>query len=379
MSTIDTSSKRYQEYLAMQKEFKKPVGFLACPEAMEFDKFDTIPLSLIAPLSRETHNGVRVKGVDDRSVQQFMYRIQNGMYDPITEDPPCVVPLPKNSPLYKEGYRYRMADGNTRREAHVRLNLSTMFVAIIRFTDARNKTAKFWLYSFMSEKNDPTKTKHHRLPSSDEDKEQQARLLIAESTNVTYESLKEEADTIIDMLGIKIKSQRDTIYQVVLHAAQQHNPKIYADIVLPYTKQHRDTHVKQFCKEIGVAEDDVLIRDFYKNDDMCSRFDFDQFDRLMREGMEDINSLSSMCIVGTTKECKDSDEVKEVRKLKTQLISRFIEWIDERYHWLQVKKNRDTLTSVPVYWLSQTADDPQVGSIFTVDSKTGAAQHIKKY
>jgi hypothetical protein len=379
MSTIDTSSKRYQEYLAMQKEFKKPVGFLACPEAMEFHKFDTIPLSLIAPLSRETHNGVRVKGVDDGSVQQFMHRIQNDMYDPITEDPPCVVPLPRNSPLYKEGYRYRMADGNTRREAHVRLNLSTMFVAIIKFKDARNKTAKFWLYSFMAEKNNPTKTKHHRLPSSDEDKVQQAKILIAESTNVTYESVKELVDNLIDQLGVRTKAHREVVYDAAIRGIQQNNPKIYADIVLPYTKQTRDTHVKQFCKDNGITKDDVLVRNFYKDDDMCSRFDFDQFDRLLREGMEDINSLSSMCIVGTTTNCKDSDEVKETRRLKAKLIPHFIEWVWERYHWLKVKKNRDALMNVSVYWLSQTADDPPVGSIFTVDSKTGSAQHIKKY
>jgi hypothetical protein len=112
---------------------------------------------------------------------------------------------------------------------------------------------------------------------------------------------------------------------------------------------------------------------------MCSRFDFDQFDRLLREGMEDINSLSSMCIVGTTTNCKDSDEVKETRRLKAKLIPHFIEWVGERYHWLKVKKNRDALMNVSVYWLSQTAEDPPVGSIFTVDSNTGVAQHIKKY
>jgi hypothetical protein len=132
------------EKLRRMPEYRTPVTFLGCPDALKVIEYVCIDSNLIAPTDPEMHNGVRIGGIDQTSVNEFKRRIEAGSYDPFYEEPPCVTLLPKNHPLYKKGYRYQKADGHHRIEAHIQLGIQMVEVAIVEFLPANNQTAEFW-------------------------------------------------------------------------------------------------------------------------------------------------------------------------------------------------------------------------------------------
>lgn len=380
MTTIDKTSKRYKDYLTMRKEFKEPVKFKGCPDAMKFLGYGTVKLAEVAPISREFHDGVRVDGVDDASVRTFMNHLEDGSYDPTADlvDPPCVVALPKNSAAYKDGYRYRMSDGFTRCEAHRRLDMETMEVAFIEFHDAEGETAAYWMLAFMIEKNDPKKRPYHSVTSTEQDQLQQARLLITTSMNSnppkTLDELKVVKDNALRLTGIRKNAEKTKVWDYAVNLFNTHNPdNALVDIVHPYTSRAKATHINELCKVRGIDDDDVLKRNFSWEDAMGSRYDFDQVDILMTIAMSTPTALKKKHIVGTISNADYQHKVKEGRARKSQMISFFVKKILRWAKWLENPKNRKLLESIPVLFFSQVSDDPEDGSIFTVDPKTGDA------
>lgn len=381
MSTIDKNSSRYKQYLAMRKEFKEPVKFKACAEAMTFLGYGTVKLSEIAPISREFHDGVRIDGVDDTSVRSFMMNIEDGSYDPVADmvDPPCVVALPKDSAAYKKGYRYRMSDGFTRCEAHRRLKMKTMEVAFVEFHDANGQTAEYWMLAFMIEKNDESQSRFHRKASNEKDQIQQARLLITNAMKHNPASDLDELKVIfkdaIRFASIRKKAAKEEVWTFAINLFNKKNPDdALGDIVHPYTKQSVAEHVHALCMVENIDISDVLTRKITHGDPLGSRFDFDQVNYLINIGMEDAKSLKNKRIVATVTECDYQHEVKETRALKSDMITFFIDRHLAQAEWL--RKNRKLVEAVPVLFMSQTSDDPEEGSIFTVDPDTGDADTI---
>ena len=87
--------------------------------------------------------------------------------------------------------------------------------------------------------------------------------------------------------------------------------------------------------------------------------------------MNDLENLKRVAFLGTVADCSVIDEVYQTRKQKSQLVQNMIDCINRLHTWLGDKKNRDALLAVPMYWLSQTHEDPEIGSTFKVDSTTG--------
>lgn len=380
MSTSNKTNKKHMDYFTLNRP---AVTFKACPEAMEFIRFDTIDLSLIAPLSKETHNGVRVKGPSDWSVNRFMDLITLGAYDPIKHAPPCVIPLPKSSSLYKEGYRYRMGDGHTRRDAHFRLGLDKMDVAVVKFKSVHGVPSDYWMYTFMLEKNTEEGSDYQQEYATSQDKIQTAKLLLAQALKgraiPSYDELKELVAIVIRHTVMRKKKEKKAAMDIAVSMVrdmQNGNTDTLGDIVLPYTNQRIADQVKKFCKAKGVEPENVLTRKFNKNDVMGSRFDFDQFIYLVKLGMANPDFLKDMYIVGTVVDCDYASEVKDTRKRKNNMLPFFTDYILTIAQWLSVPKNRKLLESVGIFWTAQTADDPAEGSIFNINPKTGDAKTV---
>lgn len=387
------TTKEYEQYLRLQRKFRTTPTFIACPEAMEVVGFDTIDLSLIAPVTPETHDGVRVNGVSQDSVNEFKFRIENGMYDPITEEPPCVMELPKDSSAYRKGYRYRMVDGHTRREAHVQLGLDTIEVAILKFHDVRNESAEYWRLVFMAEKNNPKLRKFHSQPTNSADEEQIAKLVTAaaaknieiqlsEDTVTEDESFKyveKKTQEIAKDLGITSVSGIASIRDSVVRSVAKNDPNVLKYVVHHYTTYYVNKYMDDFCDKYGYDSSNIIERPFYLKDVMCSRDDFTNFKKLIDAGMDDIDNLKEMAFFGRTgPDCKSERDVYMARKRKMKLVQSMIDYIEKMYQWLSVEKNRTALLNVPYYWMSQTYGDAEVGEVFKVDPTTGKMVTSKK-
>lgn len=391
MATTNKShDKDYEEFMRLRRKYRVVPNFEACSDAFEVLRFDTIDLSLIAPITPETHDGVRVNGVSQHSVNEFKSRIEDGLYDPIGEEPPCITELPKDSSAYRKGYRYRMADGHTRREAHVQLDMETIEVAVVKFHDACGESADYWRLVFMAEKNNPKKRKFHQEPTSAKDEEQIAMLVTAaaskkvDTTSVgeedaSYKYVEKRTAEIAKDLGIVSVSGIASIRDSVVRAVAKNDPNVLKYVVHHYTDYYVTKYTDTFCEEYGYESDNVIVRPFYKKDEMLSRDDYNNFKFITEVAMDNIDNLKDMAFLGRTgPDCKTEGDVYIARKRKTKLIPSMIDWIDEMHKFYSVKKNRDAVLNMPMYWMSQTYNDAEVGEAFKVNPTTGKMLTTKK-
>lgn len=388
--TAVSNDNEHEEYLRLRKKFRVVPTFIACPEAMEIIRFETIDLSLIAPVTPETHDGVRVNGVNQESVNEFKSRIEDGLYDPIGEEPPCVTPLLKGDTVYRKGYRYRMVDGHTRREAHVQLDLETIDVAVVKFHDARGESAEYWRLVFMAEKNNPKKRKFHSQPTTPKDEEQIALLVTAAASkkvNTTeetaddssYKYVEQKTQEIANDLGITSTSGVTSIRDSVVRSVAKNDPNVLKYVVHHYTSYYVGKYKDIFCDEYGYDSSNLIDRPFYKEDDMRSRDDYNSFKKLLDAAMDNLENLKEMAFFGRTgPDCKNDKDVYIARKRKVKLVQSMIDYIDEAHKWLSVKKNRTALLNVPYYWMAQTYGDGEVGELFNIDPTTGKRLITKK-
>lgn len=388
MTKRNKSNSDREEYERLRKKFRKTPVLSQCPEALEIVRFDTIKLSLIAPVDQELHNGVRVDGIPQDSVQQFKIRIENGEYDPVEFTPPCVMELTKDNKFYREGYRYRMVDGHTRREAHVQLSVETMDVAVVKFHAAKDKSADFWRITFMAQRNDGGTERYHSKPSTPEDKVQTAKLLIAAAQQTApktkeqlavqerLDHINNRTQEIISLLNITAKSQRTAVYDAVVRAEAANDSDILKHVVHHYIPYYWNKYIEEFCNTEGYDEENLLQRPFYLTDEACSRDDYTQFNRLIQMGMDNIDNLNNVAFFGTTAECKNATDVYTARRRKSKLVENMIDHVTRMYEWLNVPKHREAMLAVPMYWLTQTYEEPTIGTVIQVDPTTG--KHITK-
>lgn len=383
------------EKLRRMAEYRTPVTFLGCPEALRIIRYERIDASLIAPTDPEMHNGVRIGGIDQPSVNEFKRRIEAGSYDPFIEEPPCVTLLPKNHPLYKKGYRYQKADGHHRVEAHIQLGIDMIEVAVVEFLPARGENAEFWRIAFMIEKNDPKKGRFHRKASTNEDLEQSQSLLLAHASipEITLTKKNEEDDAALrkiaeaeeraqkyaDLMGITAVSKIRDIKNSILRAAN--DPNVDKHVVHYYTEHFWKKHIAEVCADHNIDSDNLLTRPYYRMDDDCSRDDYTQFIRLMRAGMEDTDNLKGMAFFGEVKDCPLDADVYATRRRKSRLVENMINYIREMNDWLSNEHNRKAIMAVPMYWLTQTFTETKklgTGYAGPIDLVTGQVTAIKK-
>lgn len=379
-----------EEFQLARRQYRKKPTLKQCPDAMELIRFDTIDLSLIAPIDHEHSNIVRVEVINQHSVQKFKNRIDNGSYDPIDNVPPCVMELTKNSEFYRKGYRYRMVDGHTRREAHVQLGVETMEVAVVRFFPKDGKSANFWRITFMAQRNDEDEDPFHSKPSTPDDKVQAAKSLIAAAketadntdediaTSDRLERISTRTHEIVEMLKITAKSHRDAVYDAVLRAEAANDPDVLKHVVHHYIPYYLNKHIDEFCESKGYDRDNLLVRPFYLKDEMCSRDDYNNFKQLMDVGMDDVEQLKHMAFFGTTADCQNATDVYTARRRKSKLVESMIEYIEKMHAWLSIPKNRKAILSVSQYWLTQTHEEPEIGFIGKINPKTGKMITSKK-
>jgi hypothetical protein len=124
------------------------------------------------------------------------------------------------------------------------------------------------------------------------------------------------------------------------------------------------TMICELCDTLDLNPADAITREFTDGKDKVSRFDYDQFNRLVMMGMENIETLQTAFIVGqVTKQESDSTplnpaEVRAYRVRKSTYLRDFAEHVARCYHWLKVKENREALYNVPVLWVPQVHGDP---------------------
>lgn len=382
------------EKLRRMPEYRTPVTFLGCPEALRIIRYERIDTSLIAPNDPEIHNGVRIGGIDQSSVNDFKQRIEAGSYDPFIDEPPCVTFLPKNHKLYKKGYRYQKSDGHHRIEAHLQLGIDMVEVAIVEFLPARGETAEFWRIAFMIEKNDPKKGRFHRKASTNEDLEKAQSLLLAYASipEITIKKnneddaalrkiadAEERAQNYAKLMGITAVSKIRDIKNSILRAAN--DPNVDKHVVHYYTEHYWKKHITELCTDHNIDPDNLLTRPYYRMDDDCSRDDYTQFIRLIRAGMENVDNLKHMAFFGEVKDCPLDVDVYATRRRKSRLVDNMINFIREMNDWLSNERNRKAIQAVQMYWLTQTfAETKKLGTGYAgpVDPITGQVTAIKK-
>jgi hypothetical protein len=382
------------EKLRRMPEYRTPVTFLGCPEALRIIKYERIDVSLIAPTDPELHNGVRVGVIDQSSVNDFKRRIEAGSYDPFIEEPPCVTLLSKNHKLYKKGYRYQKSDGHHRVEAHIQLGIDMIEVAIVEFLPARGEKAEFWRIAFMIEKNDPKKGRFHRKASTNEDLEQAQSLLLAHASipEITVKKndendaalrkiaeAEERAKNYANLMGMTAVSKIRDIKNSILRAAN--DPDVDKHLVHYYTEHYWKKHITELCTEHNIDSDNLLVRPYYRMDDDCSRDDYTQFIRLIRAGMENVDNLKYMAFLGEVKDCPLDVDVYATRRRKSRLVENMINFIREMNEWLSNERNRKAIQAVQMYWLTQTFTETKklgTGYAGPVDPITGQVAVIKK-
>jgi len=395
-----TNTKKFDSRLRFEElrklpENRTPVTFLGCPTALKVVKYDCIDMNRIAPTDPELHNGVRIGGIDQMSVNEFVRRIEAGSYDPFIEEPPCVTLLPKTHPMYKEGYRYQTADGHHRIEAHIQLSINKIEVAIIEFLPMQGETSEFWRIAFMIEKNDPKKGRFHRKASTNEDLEQAKNLLLATATTKVIDTPTEqdgeyvktklriatEAQKLADLLGVSAVSQIRDIEESLFRAAANNDSDIMKHVVHYYSDYHWNKHIVEVCTKHSLHPDNLLVRPYYRKDADCSRDDYNQFIQLVTEGMKDIDNLKGMAMFGQVRDCTTDKDVYATRKRKLLLVDNMVKYIEQLHTWLNVKRNYKAITAVPMYFLTQTYTETKkygTGYVGTVDSDTGQVTSTKK-
>ncbi len=361
-----------------------------CPDAMQWLRFEEVPLSQIVPLhykskksKRRANNWVRAKGIDNKSVNIWKKRIEDGEYDAVLFPPPALVPVLPHEPEYADGYRYRMADGHHRREAMSQLDIETMRAQIVTFRDFNGKSADYWQITFMRQRNDPKYSQYYSKENSNDDTEQTIILLVAETVKripatATFDEIKAIADEIAFDMDITKKKEKAEILSRVLQSLRSDNPDIQKMIVRSYLPYQVKSMTKKFSKKHKLDEENALIRKFYVGDAFCSRFDYDQVYALLTAGMRDIEELKQMYIIGEVTEWDHPDDVSLERKRKIKMIPKFVEFIRAAAKWLDNQKNYTAICNTPFYWIPQVDVDGEDMSPFEVDPTTGFKKSTKK-
>lgn len=360
------------------------IRFKKCPEAMEFIRYDYINISDIAPESEDAQNSARDGGVDQRAVNEWINKIKNNEYTPdvggvIT--PPTVTELPSNP----EGYLYRQLDGHHRAQAFRQMGSTEPFyVAVVKFHDYDGISASDWENVFMLECNDPTASAYYSTPCDDSDKVKALKYLAQGMVKQIPSDISAEeilaklevcASRMLVLINSKKKAHRNIARTFLMEAIGN---------VVDVKKLHVHHHLKpdvnhmvdELCEMYDLDRALVITREFTDGKDLVSRFDYDQFDRLVMMGMENPEKLQNAVIVGqVTKQDNDRAplnpvEVRAYRVRKSPYLRYFAERVAVWYHWLKVKENREALYNVPVLWVPQLHDDPQDGIPFPVTSTT---------
>lgn len=360
-----------------------------CPDAMKWLRFEDVLLSKIVPLNFKTkggkraHNGVRGKGINNESVNEWKVRIQDGEYNPILFPPPALIELEPSEPEYALGYRYRMGDGHHRREAMSQLGIETMRAEIVKFIDFDGKSADYWQITFMRQRNNPKYSQYYSKENSAEDTQQTITLLITETVkripaDATFQEIKVYAEEVAFDMDITTKKEKAEILSKLLGSLNTSNPDIQKMIVRSYLPYQIDSMTKKFSKKHKLDTDNALVRKFYVGDAFCSRFDYDQIFALLTNGMIDIEDLKKMFIIGQVTDWEHPDDVALERKRKIKMILKFVEFIRTAAKWLENEKNLAALLAVPFYWVPQVDDDGEDGLPFEVDPTTGFKKVTKR-
>jgi hypothetical protein len=247
----------------------------------------------------------------------------------------------------------------------------------------------------MIEKNDPKKGRFHRKASTNEDLEQAKNLLLANSVKnsapakntednefiQTRLRIEAEAKKLADLLGVSAVSQIRDIEESLLRAEVENDPNIMKHVVHYYTDHYWSKYANEISELHGIDRNNLLDRPYYRKDDDCSRDDYTQFIRLMQAGMEDVDNLKEMMLFGQVKDCPTDIDVYATRRRKSRLVENMINYIREMYEWVSDEHNHKALTSVPMYWLTQTYAETKkygTGYMGPIDYVTGQVVAIKK-
>lgn len=358
-----------------------PIRFKKCPEAMEFIRVDTINLPDIAPESEDAHNSARDGGVDQAAVNVWINKIKNGEYTPAAGGvitPPTVKELGQNA----EGYRYRQLDGHHRAQAFRQLGSAEPFyVAVVKFHDYDGISASDWEQIFMLECNDPTASAYYRSPCEDSDKlktmrnlaQGMAKQITPDMSEVeTLDMLEKCINRLMKLVNSKKKAHRNAAHIYLMEAVG--NVSDLKQLMVHHHLKPTVTAMKNtLCNTFDLDPAYVITREFTDGNDKVSRFDYDQWNKLVMVGMENLENLQNACIIGqVTKQEGDSTpltptEVRAYRVRKSAYLQQFSEHIARCYRWLKVKENREALYNVPVLWVQQVQGDPDEPSVVSTN------------
>jgi hypothetical protein len=358
------------------------IHFKKCPEALEFIRYDYINLSDIAPESEDAHNSARDGGVDQAAVNEWIRKIKNNEYTPAAGGvitPPTVKELPANL----DGYKYRQLDGHHRAQAFIQLGKREPFyVAVVKFHDYGGISASDWEQVFMLECNDPAASEYYSTPCDDSDKLKTMQNLaqgMAKQIDATLtdeeklDAIDKCTDRLMVLVNSKKKIHRTAARDFLLNAIGN-TVDLKQLMVHHHLKPTVNRMITEFCDTTDLNSANVITREFTAGKDTVSRFDYDQFDKLVMMGMDNPNKLKKAFIVGqvtkqdSTRTPMNPVEVREYRIRKSRYLRDFAEHVARMYNWLKVKDNRKILYNVPVYWVPQTHGDPN--TLFTVSHQT---------
>ena len=361
-----------------------PIRFKKCPEALEFIRYDLINLSDIAPESEDAHNSARDGGVDQPSVDEWINKIKNNEYTPAAGGvitPPTVKELKPNP----EGYLYRQLDGHHRAQAFIQLGSSEPFyVAVVKFHDYDGISASDWEQIFMLECNDPTASAYYSSPCEDSDKlktmrnlaQGMAKQITPDMSDVeTLAMLEKCANRLTVLVNSKKKAHRNAAHIYLMEAVG--NVSDLKQLMVQHHLKHTVKAMKDtLCNTFDFNPAYVITREFTDGNDKVSRFDYDQWNKFILAGMENLENLETACIIGqVTKQDSNStpltpSEARAYRVRKSNYLQEFSEHIARCYHWLKVKENREALYNIPVLWVPQVHGDPDEPFVVFVKKAT---------
>ena len=177
---------------------------------------------------------------------------------------------------------------------------------------------------------------------------------------------------LMEVTGTESKKFRSAAERYLMEVLSDGAADVKKLMVHHHLKATVNAKVKEYCNRMGIDRRDVITREITIGDELGSRFDNDQYRQLIRDAMEHGRDvLKTRCIVGqlvnndASKPLSPAEVIQE-RGRKSSYLWVCIKQVAREFRWLCVKKNREALRNVKIFWIAQLHNDPQ--DLFTVST-----------
>lgn len=274
---------------------------------MELIKFERIPLKNIQ--IRPSKNTSRLTGISQKTVDEFIHLMQNGLYEPEYNIPPVVTEGPDNT--------YYLESGEHRYNAHLYMEsegwteFSTFYAAVVKFVPMNNMSAEYWREVWITKENTEVDS-FVRNRANTKDIANSVALLVDQKI-ITKDDMA--ISTAIENMGVNPNTGMfNTIKSLVWKELGS-----VTKVVQGISSKTKEKFVKEYTDVHNLSREPISAT-FKELDD--ADFDWRLLKKLYKLYIKNPKTFKKLLVIAHTNGA-DPQKVKKIRERKTTLLARF--------------------------------------------------------